>query len=895
MRVLLFLSSLIYACCATAFDFENLNAVEQDATGNFYLSSHNGVYRYDGRHYIALSDVAELPNGLVRDIEYHQEILFTLYANGDIWRTNLTTFTSERIATVSSTKIAVTNTELLTLSASDVKQIDIDSGVVKSIYNGVGRVIDLDSFGDSAYLMTSEGVFLVKNGTVTVIEAVHIKKGDLGATPHGVVYFANDRLSYYSTIQQKIITNTSIKDADNVIFAAPYFVYITENENVHELTLSDLKVSRTAINPRKNSYSELFSDNKNRIWGIGLNSFEPVEIGLKSTPINLGSKYNVIEWVAGDLWLGTTKGLYVKQKDKYEPIDWVSEQITLGQYEVTAMQLFRSGVAIGTSLGAYYVDLRTKSVTKLHSDYVLNFAVANSTLHIATNETGVISVSDDLELLPNKQLQELLPSFEVLDFNIHGQSKYISTTKGLLHVKANNWSELTLDVDAIVTDSFVLNNTLYAATYGMGLWQKHDGQQWEQLSSPKFVKELVEFNSNLYLSTNNGVHILEHGKSYTKLITGTESHSFTIGSLKALGERLYAASTDHIFELTTASSVELNAPRLTSIVADNKVNFRINDTVIIKPNIEITVSDYQFFGDNNNVFEFQLNDNVWQRLFSPGVQLHNLKPGSYTAAFRIENQGRYSPVTEFSFQVTAPWYSSPTAFMAYVIVTLLIGTAVTAYLYFWIQSFHKVFRKNQQRYQSDELSDAVLKVHEAKALCGGDPTMVTEGLVKLDDALYKLDPLARGQAALGKEKLKVAIDMLQVHCSITSDLRLDFGVSLGDERLERQLEKDIYSVIYHSVDNTLKHATATTLKLNVHRYLDTIHVSIEDNGKGINLYSRFHFGTGIYSMRRIAKTYKTRLNVKASKKGTKVAMIFPLLEVGRVSRDDIQKEVMERM
>lgn len=895
MRLFILIISLLFSCYATAFQFENLNSIEQDDNNNFYLSSHDGVYRYDGQHFVALSAVTSLPSGLVRDIEYNQNILFTLYANGEIWRTDLPTLLSEKMTAIAATKIALTNTSLLTLATDQVKKIDLDTGVISTLYNGAGKVLDIDAFGSDAYLMTKEGVFLIQNEVVTTIEAGEIQNGDIAATPHGVVYFANEKLGYYSTVQQHVISNTEIKNADNIIFAAPYFVYFTENEHVHELTLTDLKITRRSINPTKKNYSELFADSNNRIWGVGLNKFEPVEVGLKSTSIALGSKYNVIESVDGAMWLGTTKGLYKKVGQSYTAIDWINEKVSPSNYEVTAMQHFKSGIALGTSVGAFYIDIQSNTVTKLHDDYVINFAADHNTLNIATNDSGVIHVDENLKVTVNKRIKSLMTTLEVLDVNVSGQSTYIASEHGLLHIKTDNWSEVTLDIDTLVTDSYVLNSTLFAATYGMGLWRKAEGGEWEQLSSPHFIKELVQFNNNLYLATNNGVHILENGADYTKLITGTEAEAFTIGSLKALGDRLYASSADHIFELTTAKSVELFAPKLTSITVNGVTSFNVTNFETNNSSIDVTISDYNFVGDNNNTFEFKLNGGEWQTLLAPGIQLQNLKAGTYKAVFRIENQGRYSAETPLEFKVLTVWYTSPAAVSAYIAVAILLVLAVFAFCYFWVQSFHKVYRKNQQRFQREELSDAVLKVHEAKALCGGDATMVTEGLVRLDDALLKLDPIARDQAALGKERLTVAIDMLHVHCSYQSDMELNFDVSLGDTKLDRQLEKDIYSVLYHSVSNALKHSQAQHLKVNVNKYVDHILVCVEDDGKGMSLYSRFHFGVGIYSIKQIAKTYKASLQINSSKTGTKMTILFPFTDSRRPTKEEIRRDVMARM
>ncbi|WMO16543.1 sensor histidine kinase [Pseudoalteromonas piscicida] len=896
MRIFVFLFLTALSLQLQAFQFEHLNGVVHDSNDNFYLSSHNGVYRYDGRHFLPLSKAAGLPSGLVRDIKLQHKTLFSLYSNGDVWLTDLTSLESKKIASVEATKLALTNSSLFTLGKYDVKRIDLDSGVVSTIYSSSSRVLDIDAFANLAYLMTRDGVFIVQDGVIKTVEALSIDNGNLAATPHGVVYFVNNRMSYYSTLQQQLISNMEIHNADNIVFASPYFIYFTDNESVNEITLTDLNITRTGINTKKKNYSKLHVDGKNRVWGLSLNTFEPIEVGLKSSELSLGSKYNVLEGVAGELWVGTTKGIFQKaDRNHFEPLTWLNNQISAQAFEVTAFQLFNRGLAIGTNVGTYFVDLASKKITKVHDDYVLNFSVIDNNLHIATNGYGVVEVDSHLKLIVDKKLRQLLPSLEVLDINHSGNYIYASTKQGLLVVDTQEWTHRLFEDGVVVTDSFVTEEGLFAATYGKGVWFKPNSGVWQKLSSPNFVKEFVEFNDNLYLATNNGVHIIERGADHTKLVPGTKAHSFTIGSLKVLGDKLYAASSDFIFELTTAPSVDLYAPKVTSVTLDGKTYLEFSELVSQHPAIEITISDYNFVDQHVNSFEANINDTGWQKLLAAGIQLSNLKPGGYDILFRVENKGRFSDVTALTFNVAAPWYSTPLAISMYAALVFILVIAISVYIYIWVQSFHKVFRNNQRQYQKEDLSDAVLKVAEAKKLCSGNDIMISEGLDKLDQALLKLEPLARGHAALGKEKLSVAIGMLQAHCSYMSDMELNFNISIGETQLKKQLEKDIYSVTYHCIDNALKHSKATQLSLSISKQQDQIHVIISDNGKGMALYSRLHFGLGIYTIKQIAKSYKAKLSIKSSKKGTAIRFVFPLLEIGRPSKEEIQKEVLERM
>ncbi|WP_462155987.1 hypothetical protein [Pseudoalteromonas piscicida] len=90
MRALKYLLAFIFQCIcykSVALDLQHLNTVAQDEASFMYLSSHDGVYRYDGEHSLNLSSFTELPRGMVKDVQIsdNSKLLVALYQNGDLW------------------------------------------------------------------------------------------------------------------------------------------------------------------------------------------------------------------------------------------------------------------------------------------------------------------------------------------------------------------------------------------------------------------------------------------------------------------------------------------------------------------------------------------------------------------------------------------------------------------------------------------------------------------------------------------------------------------------------------------------------------------------------------------------------------------------------------------
>ncbi|MBQ4840190.1 hypothetical protein J8M00_27920, partial [Pseudoalteromonas luteoviolacea] len=304
-----------------ALNFEHLNGVAQDQNDYMYFSSHEGVLKYDGEHIVKLNEVSELPAGSARDLEISDSnIAYILYSSGQIWSLNLNTYEANLFAETDAHNIEVTHDALFTQEDYQVLEYDLATGQYGARISGKEKLIDLESRYNNVYGLTEKGLYQIHNGRSYKVIDQEIKNGDLAVTPHGAIFFADDHLKYYSQLQDRSITNHNVKRAENLTYVAPYVVYFTDGDEVNEVSLSTLEVARTNVSSTRKTYLSLFADNKQQLWGLNINEFGIVEGNTRVTNLGLGSKYNIIERVGKEWWIGTTKGVFVNG----EPVAWLN-------------------------------------------------------------------------------------------------------------------------------------------------------------------------------------------------------------------------------------------------------------------------------------------------------------------------------------------------------------------------------------------------------------------------------------------------------------------------------------------------------------------------------------------------------------------------------------------
>jgi PAS domain S-box-containing protein len=93
-----------------------------------------------------------------------------------------------------------------------------------------------------------------------------------------------------------------------------------------------------------------------------------------------------------------------------------------------------------------------------------------------------------------------------------------------------------------------------------------------------------------------------------------------------------------------------------------------------------------------------------------------------------------------------------------------------------------------------------------------------------------------------------------------------------EKRLDRNIEKTIYRIVIELINNTIKHANATEVRLAIYDHGDIVEITYSDNGSGFDM-ERVTAGLGLENIRNRCKSIDADLVMESGKgKGFKTVM-----------------------
>ncbi|MDF2659706.1 MAG: sensor histidine kinase [Paenibacillus sp.] len=144
----------------------------------------------------------------------------------------------------------------------------------------------------------------------------------------------------------------------------------------------------------------------------------------------------------------------------------------------------------------------------------------------------------------------------------------------------------------------------------------------------------------------------------------------------------------------------------------------------------------------------------------------------------------------------------------------------------------------------------------------------------------------------GKRLSQGLMDLLQ---ELQAKVPIDIAWDMDDGiRLPKGIEDHLFRIVQEALSNTLRHSKANQMELKLHRPLDSVRLSIRDNGVGFELDETKHASYGIQSMKeRVNEIGGSIQFVTAPGKGTRIEIRVPILteEGGETSDGDNQSPI----
>lgn len=122
---------------------------------------------------------------------------------------------------------------------------------------------------------------------------------------------------------------------------------------------------------------------------------------------------------------------------------------------------------------------------------------------------------------------------------------------------------------------------------------------------------------------------------------------------------------------------------------------------------------------------------------------------------------------------------------------------------------------------------------------------------------------------------KATIDELLNHYSSMNLFQIDLAYNLEETQVEKGLQLTIYRIIQEQMNNIVKYAKASVVRISVQACMQNIDVTISDNGVGFDK-RKVTKGLGINNMKNRAEVYKGDFRIRSTEgNGTVVQVTFP--------------------
>ena len=163
---------------------------------------------------------------------------------------------------------------------------------------------------------------------------------------------------------------------------------------------------------------------------------------------------------------------------------------------------------------------------------------------------------------------------------------------------------------------------------------------------------------------------------------------------------------------------------------------------------------------------------------------------------------------------------------------------------------------------------------QSKEILENLDSVILESIKSIKDISNNLSPHVLDNFGLDK-----AINNFIQKITTTGGIEIEYRSNLKDLRLESNTESVLYRVLCELINNTIKHAHAKKIKININYDIYSVCLNYSDNGKGFesdNLFKPQEKGTGLYNIYSRINSLKGKIDINSQAgSGTDVIIKIP--------------------
>ncbi|RWY53779.1 sensor histidine kinase [Mucilaginibacter gilvus] len=610
-----------------------------------------------------------------------------------------------------------------------------------------------------------------------------------------------------------------------------------------------------------------YEDERGRIWfgtqDNGLNIFNPQDRSVKNYPANndprkgiSGSVSAIFRDADGDFWIGSSMGIYKfnERRGTFKAADITAMPTQYlrpnNNFVIKFEELKNGDVLVATCLGLY----------RMKKDADGNYKVANII------DEKLQGLTLDFVEMADSSLYVAVPGLALYHYKQKGDDYLYQGAycKGLdirsLHDDERDVNKLWVSsgVGLIAFNTLLKTSITYKTTDG--------------LANDYVYGVLEDKKHNLWLSTNGGLSYFDRAKNAFQNYTvsdGLQSNEFNtaafyksqkgnmyFGGIKGFNwfnpEALYSGKHKPGVAITSVLVDDVPFMSHTGLVNPKNISLAYDKNSL---SFSFAALDYTMPSANKIAYMLTGLENKWVITTNKNVRYAKLLPGHYQFLVKAGNDdGMWSSVQSVSIDIKAPFWQRR---WFYVAVSLCIA-GLLIYITFALSQVkikrrlrilerrHAIDaeRNRISRDMHDEigsglthialLSELIQTQHKTDAAVKNDVGNISASARKLitnmSEIIWALNP----QNDSLENLLAYTREQMQQHFEpFDMILQIDFADTVPDIPLTNEQRRNLYLVTKEALNNTMKHARATLVKLSVEIVANKIVFTVADNGCGL--------------------------------------------------------------
>lgn len=914
--LILFITLIISSQTIASTSITNLakvKSITQDNKGFIWLSTQQGLIRYDGNNSIDFSHSNtkwQTPYSWTHNINKVGEDFIVSSESNGVWLFNP--------STGKNTKIEVPNLDGAIYDAIEFKgsyliynykaknekiiQFNPDNGISTVVNEKIKIKRFLKSEQNLFMFSVKLGLFKFENSSFTHIlkEPINISvavKNGVVAIGKNTLYFIHDNGSMISTPLTESIHGLTKDFHSNNVYT------ISDSGKVRYFETESLReLPHNYANAKKVIAKTIYHDSSGVLWAASnLGVQRLMESAIVNYPIDFGLKINAneITFYENELVIGTFgKGIKKFNTKKSLVDESINQILSKNALRISDIITINDKIYIGTFDGVWLYSPKENKMERLdfpkNNKLILKLKYDESEQHlyITTSYNGLY-IYDTAEKIIIEHIdkshglshQETIDAMPLDDGNI-----WLATKTGIDIY--NRYSKVMKNIttggpNKVISLAFK-NNKIFAITMGDGIFVYN--RKGELLS---LFGEGITFNysaiieDNIWVSSSQGLYHINPDNHQLTLEPGTETYTFS-GEPHAKNNKVFAAHFGGILAIPLVKQADYDAKVYISKTMVSGESSLHNKSIHIESSndvvtLELASLDYR--PGKEKQYKYKINNGTWNNISGNQLTLTGLASGNYDIEIMATNSiGQWSTHKAYTdISVAYPWYWTPQIRILY-FVTFLCAIALGIWLlYLRTKSISHIYQLLEADIKSRGKSALTVSRNISLSLelleKGNDEAQTKQLLQQCLEELRETNSGKEPNSLFGNS-LAVALPYFADFLHQKYHINLSSRIEVDEDSLSYELQSNIYRIIYEAVTSAILSGDGRNFEVSMQKFKNKMWLTISDEeGSFIHFTNKINFNMAMYYIRQIAMKYDATVNTfEHATNGSQLTISFPLLE-----------------